>query len=788
MSVPPGLPLAAVRFAYLAAASLVTAEAFARAGATLTGTGGRNALRRFGIAFLAGLAVVSGGFLGLALTGLFYPSLMSCLAVAAVVAGSVGGRRAFVPGVVRMLRGEGSFLPSLAVLAAAVPALVTLLVPESDGDAMGYGLGAGWLSLQLHRAPLEMVPQVFHLPLLIEQVFALPLALGDDRLARCVSALAVAAAFCVTAPPAGRTGKGGGWLAAVLPWSLALLPYISGRCKSDAAAASFMVAGAFLRLDGRTGLAALLTGAAVATKLTCAPLAMVFWVVLPPPPGRVVRACVSVLAPLLPWLVKNWLATGDPLYPILWRVFRPFSWGGMNDASYVAHATPLWERGFRGAVAPGALLTSFSREATLALVALPLLLGKWEGRRAAWAALAGAGATVLISRVPRYLMPAEWLLLALLARRLAAGPFLPLPFLRRPALMGAVPLVLALWCAARSWTVLPPGESLREAGEPFAAARARALGMTGEGAELAGRFRFPRLLAVDTAIYPYPCRILFAGGESETPLVWQWTRDSSDPGRLAVRFRQAGATGLLHNYMNSGWAIIRERCFGWDARMLRLYLDFCTNRLVAVGQSPHRDRSAGFTAFRVVSPSGGRRPPPYFIPGAEGVLARAWIMRGNGRTDLALAELAGLHSLLPGVGIVVAEAGSALGLMNDWKGALRAMAPAMEAGLMDSTNFLVYGRAALENGKWALADSVLGRMEVGYPEAGVIARIMRARAVAELALQALARGDRGSARREMERADGLMAGAEAPDDPWAVEELLLSRAKVEDAWRKVGGR
>jgi len=704
-----------------------------------------------------------------------------------VAAGSAGGRRAFLPGVVKAIRGEGRFLPALAVIAAAVPALATLAFPESDGDAMGYGLGAGWLSLRLHRAPLDMVPQVFHLPLLVEQVFALPLAFGDDRLARCVSALAVAAAVCVTAP-AGRQGKGGGWLSAVLPWSLALLPYLSGHCKSDAAAAAFLVSGAFLRLDGRTGLAALLTGAAVATKLTCAPLAAALWIVLPPPPGRVVCSGAAALLPFLPWLAKNWLVTGDPLYPLFWHVFHPFSWGEANDASYAAHANPLWERGFPRAVAAGALFKSFSREATGALVALPLVLGRWEGRRAAWAALAGAGVTVLISRVPRYLMPAEWLLLALLARRLAAGPFLP-PVLRfRPAAVRTAFAVLALWCIARSWAVLPPGESLRAAGEPWAGARARALGMTGEGAALAARFQFPRLLAIDTAVYPYPCRILFAGGESETPLVWQWTRESADSRRLAVRFRQAGAAGLLHNYMNSGWAIIRERCFGWDARMLTVYLDFCTNRLVPLGQSPHRERNGGYTMFRVVPPAGRRRSPPYFMPGAEGILARAWIMRGNGRTGLALAELAGLHSLVPGVGIVVAEAGSVLGMRDDWKGALRVMAPAMEAGLMDSTNLLVYGRAAMEAGKWALADIVLARMEAGYPEAGAVARIMRARAVAELAMGALARGDRGRARREMERADELMAGSGESDDPWAVEELLRSRAKVEDAWMRLGGR
>jgi hypothetical protein len=558
------------------------------------------------------------------------------------------------------------------------------------------------------------------------------------------------------------------------------------HCKSDALAASLMVAGAFLRLDGRTALGALLTGAAVAAKLTVAPLALLFWVFVLPPRSAVVRSCLAGFLPLVPWLAKNWLAVGDPLYPLMWRVFRPFSWGPMNDASYVAHATPLWERGIPSLGFAGALFTSFSREATLALAALPLLLGRWDGRRAAWGALAGAFLTVALSRVPRYLLPAEWLLLALLARRLAAAPFLPPVLARRPPVARAFVAALALWCVARAWTVMPPRASVRDAGRPWVELRAEALGMTGEGAELAGRARAPRLLGIDTAVYPYPARILFAGGESETPLVWQWARESADGGRLAARFRQAGAGFVIHNFMNSGWAIIRQRCFPWDDRSLALYLDFCSRRLAPVAQSARRDQHAGYTLFRVSGPGPARLP--YFLPGAEGVMARAWIMRGSGRTDLALGELARLHRALNGAGIVASEAGSNLALRDDWRGAFLAMESVMKEGLMDATNLLVFGRAAMENGRWEIADPILARMAEAYPEAREVARIMRARAMAELALKALSAGNRVGARERLGEADRLMEGSEAVEDPWAVEESMRSRAALDDAWRRMGGR
>ncbi|MEX0804609.1 MAG: glycosyltransferase family 39 protein [Candidatus Binatia bacterium] len=94
-------------------------------------------------------------------------------------------------------------------------------------------------------------------------------------------------------------------------------------------------------------LSALSLGFALATKpnglVACLLLSLLFALVLAKPPRKNLRgvACelvlfaVLTLLPFLPWLVKNWLQTGNPFYPLLGRFFAAKTAAVTDAASFV---------------------------------------------------------------------------------------------------------------------------------------------------------------------------------------------------------------------------------------------------------------------------------------------------------------------------------------------------------------------------------------------------------------------------------------------------------------------
>jgi len=93
-------------------------------------------------------------------------------------------------------------------------------------------------------------------------------------------------------------------------------------------------------------LSALSLGFALATKpnglVACLLLSLLFALVLAKPPRKNLRgvACelvlfaVLTLLPFLPWLIKNWLQTGNPFYPLLGRFFAAKTAAVTDAASF----------------------------------------------------------------------------------------------------------------------------------------------------------------------------------------------------------------------------------------------------------------------------------------------------------------------------------------------------------------------------------------------------------------------------------------------------------------------
>ena len=312
MNPPPGLFLAALRALALVSASALAADAAARAGRFVLGPdSGRESAVSFFLFLAVGLGVAGTALLGLALTGLFFPSLIwAAFLLPSLAAGVAGERGSPLWEVLR--RGLPSFPSSTAGIAAAVILAAALLAfvpglvgPEDEQDAFLYGLGLPWQALVIHRLPLADVPIAFHMPAPTEMMFALPLALGDERGAKCLLLILVLGALGATAALAAKAEPARprvtGWLTAVIPLSLAYLPGLTVRSKSDAAAAALLVTAVCLRMAGRILPAALLTGFAVSAKLVHAPFAAVLWFAMPPPPGRIARSIALAALPVLPW-------------------------------------------------------------------------------------------------------------------------------------------------------------------------------------------------------------------------------------------------------------------------------------------------------------------------------------------------------------------------------------------------------------------------------------------------------------------------------------------------------
>jgi len=365
--------------------------------------------------------------------------------------------------------------------------------------------------------------------------------------------------------------------------------------------------------------------------------------------------------------------------------------------------------------------------------------------------------------------------------------------MRGPVPVRTAVLAAGAWCAARALAGIPAG-SMGLAGLPWAAARARTMTTWGEATDMVRATGARRILVIDDGTWPLPGRAVFGGGFGETPLPWKWARESRDEAGLAVKFRQAGASFILHNYMTAEWAAMRNARFPWDTRTLRLYREFCGRRLEPAGRTLTRDYGhGGFVLFRLAPAHPRPASPPYFMPGAEAVLSEAFHARAEGRTAEALGMVRAVRKAAGDAGFLRSEEGQLLVSLGRNREALAVMEPAMKAGLMDGTNLMSFARAALGAGRWALADRALGMVQAGYPEAMVRSGAVRAQVVVNLAGEALVRGDRALAMRELARADALIAASVAglgralPGDALALA-LRRAREGVAEYRRKAGGR
>ena len=338
----------------------------------------------------------------------------------------------------RRLRSLGS--PWLCLYASLIGllSLGSALLPPIGWDALVYHLPGPRLYLEAHR--LVAAPENFYLnwPAQVEMLFTWGLLLKGDTLAKLFHwtfwPLTTALLYALTRRSVGTRA---GWWAVALWASIPFASELAGTAYVDLGLTAFVLAGfyAFLRWTesqskGWLALSALFTGLGLATKYMAAVWLVALVLLLAYHALRhhrqtigwsVIRASMFTVVVALvaaPWLAKNWIVTGNPVYPFLfggegWNPTREawLTWPGhiysRNPLDYLALPWLATVLGTSGSAAFDATLGPL----LLCLVPLAFLL---RGRPRAvnyGLALVGGQLAYFAATIHRYVYLAETRLL-----------------------------------------------------------------------------------------------------------------------------------------------------------------------------------------------------------------------------------------------------------------------------------------------------------------------------------------------------------------------------------------
>jgi len=767
-----GLPIFAGNILKLGGLAFILAEYYSRVGCGFlvfmgfTPCGG---FERFGSGMLSGICLVGAVFLGLACTGLFSPAgiILALLAVAAGTRGILRSRMILLEAGGEWIKGgrAGLFLLLLGI----APVIYFLFVPSLEQDGYMYHLGAPAQFLNSHRIIIDLIPLTFHYALSIEMTHAIPLLLGDDRLASFMIFLSFVAACTFframygrkqVGLPAASLGEDAGkpaaggierwtrqcrnllegdlmWAGILLAFSSSIVLSFIGTSKTDVAATSVFIAGILLWEARKWPAAAVLFGFCIAAKVAYAPFVAV-WMLFRFRSFKVFfLAGLLAALPILPWWFKSYIAVGNPLFPVAQGLFHMWNWGIENMGAYDTYCAGLvWKDTFSMGGVLGAWFRSMRTEHLPVLLILPGLI-IIRGTR--WAVLALILAQLIILRtghISRYYIPAIIFFSLIAARELPR------------ALRGGrvIVLLMALISVIRVWS--HPGfnaEHARNAFTPVEAGFKVWMSSYWSAVVKTRELNPGRILSVgELRTYRLPGRIIYNGFLGETPFVWKAVRDSRDQNEFARKVRQTGAKYLLYNYVSAEWTQkYSGDYFGWDKRMIDVYREYCRSRLEYNWDSGACDYiNGGFYIYRIL-PRPILRPPKRIlqVPGAEACFQNAynWGLRNN--FDLAIAFMAKVVEEEPDIMMFRGELAYFYSKKGDWPSAYQWIRMPYEAGLRDMVCTATYGLSAAALGKYEEAYPVLKDTMKNFVFAGNVVPITMSLVCFGRAIEASRRSD-----------------------------------------------
>jgi hypothetical protein len=350
-------------------------------------------LERMLFAVGLGLAIFVYATVGLAAVGKLYPAAAWGLFVAGLIAAAVQVRR-FAPSSLPVLTRIEMLLVALLLVFTLIY-LIAVLSPPVDWDAQMYHLEAPARYIRAHR--YVYIPNGYtNFPQFAESVYTFAMLIRDDILARLVNlALGGLATLALYATARRFVERSVALLASLIFLSSPLVGIAFIYVFIEAALTFYSLTAILALLKWRDSgdqhwlwLGAILSGFALGIKyyaiilipiLLWATLERAWW--LDRRPARdvarlVVMAMVLALIFPLPWLIKNAILIGDPVFPVISSLLG--RWGqGIAQANW--HHFGMGYRPLDYVLLPWRMTFSdrfgITRPGPLFLILLPVLVG-----------------------------------------------------------------------------------------------------------------------------------------------------------------------------------------------------------------------------------------------------------------------------------------------------------------------------------------------------------------------------------------------------------------------------
>lgn len=331
------------------------------------------------VLFGAGLGLGLLGLLGLGLglAGLLRPVVAYGLAVALSLAlgpHTVRLGQDVWPGVKAAFRlPPAALLP--AVVYVALICLLTLavaLLPPTDWDGLFYHLTGPRLYVQAGQLAGNINIPHLSFPSLMEMLFTWAILLRGDVAAKLLHTLfGFLTGGLVFLTSRRFFGPKAAWPALLVFTSMPMVSTLAGWAYNDLALAFYQLAALYWFIEWSTGrntnfkivgapliLSGIFAGLAMGMKYTAfvTPLVVVGLIVWslarrprrnsPAPGWRALPAAVAIFAGsalvvAAPWYIKNWLFTGNPVYPFLFNLFGGRFWDSFRADWYAAAGTGI---------------------------------------------------------------------------------------------------------------------------------------------------------------------------------------------------------------------------------------------------------------------------------------------------------------------------------------------------------------------------------------------------------------------------------------------------------------
>jgi hypothetical protein len=233
----------------------------------------------------------------------------------------------------------------ICILTAAILNLTGALAPPFEYDELEYHLGA--LADYQRAGHIVFLTHNFYsnLPQLTEMLYLLATTMTSDIAAKILhwvfGLLGALAVFGVARRLWTRTVA---WTAAALFYCMPFVQDLGQTARIDLATAFFatLAFGALVVWSEEEDrnlvwLSALCAGAAVATKWTAIPVVLfplAAWLAFRRKFRLLAAFALLAIAVVTPWLVKNWLLSGNPIYPLFYQWFPHPYWSAAQAAMF----------------------------------------------------------------------------------------------------------------------------------------------------------------------------------------------------------------------------------------------------------------------------------------------------------------------------------------------------------------------------------------------------------------------------------------------------------------------